>query len=174
MIGEADRADAAAVQLTCLFDKHHGEIYGYLARLLNDRAAAEDLVQETFLRAFRARNQIASLDNPRAWLYKIATNLAINAVKRRQRLAWLPWSAARRWESGQADIGEQVSTQTAVEEALGRLPVEYQAPLLLSIHFGLTIDELASTLGCSAGAVKVRLFRAREMFRQAWRKGEAE
>ncbi len=171
MIMEAAAADTPAAQVTCLFDRYHGELYGYLARVVSDRQTAEDLVQETFLRAYRARAQLTGIENPRAWLYRIATNLALNAIHRRKRFAWLPWNAANA-ESGPSDLGDQVSTSSAVEKALARLSPEYRIPLLLSSHFGFSIRELAEAMGISEGAVKVRLSRAREMFRQAYKREE--
>ncbi len=173
MIMEAAAVDTPAAQITCLFDQYHGELYGYLARLLNDRSTAEDLVQETFLRAYRARAQLAGIENPRAWLYRIATNLALNAIHRQKRFAWLPWNAARP-ESRQGDFSDEISTGSAVEKALARLSPEFRIPLLLSSHFGFSIAEVAEALGTSQGAVKVRLSRAREMFRQAYKREEAE
>ena len=101
MIVGTATADRPAVQVTGLFEQHHGEIYGYLAQLLRDRQLAEDLLQETFLRAFRTRHELSRIENPRAWLYRIATNLALNALKRRRRFAWLPWSRAT--DAGGAD-----------------------------------------------------------------------
>ncbi len=174
MLMDATTADRLAVQVTGLFEKHHREIYGYLARLLRDRQLAEDLLQETFLRAFRARSTLGRIQNPRAWLFRIATNLALNALKRRQRLAWLPWSAARQSEGGGRDPGEAVGTRSAVDQALAQLPPQYQSVLILYAHFGLTIAELSEALAISPDAVRTRLHRARELFQSRYAGGERE
>ncbi len=171
MIMDAASADRPAVQLAALFDRYHREIYGYLAKMLRDRQLAEDLLQETFLRAFRARRQLSQIENPRAWLYRIATNLALDACKRRRRFAWLPWNASRSTEGG-ADIGETVSTGSAVDQALRQMPPDDRSILMLYDHFGFTITELAETLGTSQGAVRTRLYRAHELFRSKYEKGE--
>ncbi len=152
-----------------LFERYRGPIYAYLYRLVGDPQWAEDLAQETFLRALAARRQLPQIENPRAWLYRIATNLAFTALKRRRRFAWLPWLATddRRTE-GPADDGER----SAVEQALAALPPEYRAPLLLYAHYGLSVAKVGRALSLSQPAVKMRLCRAREMFRQVYERGE--
>ena len=95
------RADADLAH--ALFERHHAEVYAYLCRMLGDAAWAEDLAQETFLRAFAARTSLARVQNPRAWLYRVATNLALNALKRHRRFAWLPWHAGAERRAVQRD-----------------------------------------------------------------------
>ncbi len=159
--------DQSTAQVIHLFETHQREIMTYLYRLVRDRESARDLTQETFLRAFRARNQLGQIENPRAWLYRIATNLAFSSLKRGSRWGWLPWSATDDLRA-QAETSEQAFTSTAVEEALLKLPAHYRAPLLLYEHYGLNVAELAAALELSESAVKLRLFRAREMFREAY------
>jgi RNA polymerase sigma-70 factor (ECF subfamily) len=152
-----------------LFERYHVEVFAYLFRMVNDREGAQDLAQETFVNVYRNRNQIAGLQNPRAWLYRIATNLALNALKRKRRFAWLPWE----WHEGRAsnsDPAEAVSRQAQVETALASLAPDHRAPLLLYVHYGFKIAEVAEALNLSEGAARMRLQRARELFRQAYRK----
>ncbi len=172
MILYANSAEAQTVQVTDLFEKYHAELFAYLCRLVNDREWAQDLTQEAFLNAFRARGRLAEIENPRAWLYRIATNLALNALKRRRRFAWLPWHAAPQAQVNKGNVYEEVSVRSAVEEALRALPLDYRAPLLLYAHSGLSVAEIAQALGISQGAVKTRLFRARELFRRAFEGGQ--
>lgn len=162
-------AQTDAVELaTYLFERYHVEIFAYLHRMVTDREWAQDLAQETFLQAYRARDQIAGLENPRAWLYRIATNLALNALKRKRRFSWLPWH----WQERAAgiDIAEEVDRQTLIERVLAALPPHYRAPLLLYAHYGFKLAEVAAALNLSEGAARMRLQRAREMFRQMYRK----
>jgi len=79
--------DEASCLVSRLFELHHGEIFGYLNRMVANRELAQDLTQETFLQAHRARGRLPEVLGQRAWLYKIATNLALNALKRRNRFA---------------------------------------------------------------------------------------
>jgi RNA polymerase sigma-70 factor, ECF subfamily len=155
-----------------LFELHYGEVFAYLHRMVNDREWAQDLAQETFLTVYRKRDQIAALQNPRAWVYRVATNLALNALKRQRRFAWLPWE----WHEGRAnsaDPAEAVSRQAQVEAALATLSPEHRAALLLYAHYGFKIAEVAEALNLSEGAARMRLQRARELFRQAYRKEDA-
>ncbi len=159
--------DESTTQVIDLFENHQREILTYLYRLLRDHESARDLAQETFLRVFRARGQLGQIENPRAWLYRIATNLALTNLKRRQRWMWLPWSSTDE-SRARAETHDQAYTTSAVEEALTKLPAHYRAPLLLYEHYGLNVAELAQALNLSESAVKLRLFRAREMFRNAY------
>ncbi len=171
MIADVDARGAGLGPAAHLFERHHREVYAYLCRLVRDRAWAEDLVQETFLHALAARRGLAEVQNPRAWLYRIATNLALKGLKRRRRFAWLPWGAADRYHANAPDNASEVAGRGAVEEALAALPPDYRAPLLLYAHYGLSVAEVAEALNLSQGAVKMRLCRGREMFREAYERG---
>ena len=143
-------------------------MFAYLYRLVDDRDWAHDLCQETFLRLFRARNRLPQVANPRAYVYRIATNIALNALKRRHRFAWLPWRNSDALHLTTPDPAEQVAQRLGVEQALIQLPPHYRAPLLLYSHYGFSVREVAEVLNISEGAVKTRLHRARELFRQEY------
>jgi RNA polymerase sigma-70 factor (ECF subfamily) len=170
MITSVTAGNEANSTLTHLFERYNAEIFAYLCHMLRDREAAEDLAQETFLQATRTGDNLRQVNNQRAWLYRIATNLALNALKRRRRFAWLPWVETRDSES---DTAEQVGKQAALEQALAALSPEHRAPLLLYAHYGFSVAEVAEALSISESAVKMRLCRAREMFRQAYERGNA-
>jgi RNA polymerase sigma-70 factor (ECF subfamily) len=155
-----------------LFDAHQREIYAYLLRMVGDPMWAEDLVQEAFLRALRHRGDLAALENPRAWLYRVATNVALNAIKRRNRFAWLPWREAEARAAPEPDLADAALGRGALEQALGALPVALRAPLLLYGHYGLSVAEVAQALGISVGAAKMRLHRARQALRPAYERGD--
>src|SRR5512142_682883 len=118
----------AGCPVSHLFERHHGEIFGYLNRMVGERELAQDLTQETFLQAHRARQRLPEVLDQRAWLYRIATNLALNVIKRRSRFAWLPWLSVDRPAS---DSTDQVGERSALEAALAALQPTYRAPLLL-------------------------------------------
>ena len=162
---------AAGVELAVeLFERYHEEVYGYLCGMLREAAWAEDLAQETFLRALQARHRLPEVRNPRAWLYRVATNVALNALKRRRRFAWLPWRASDDPRPA-PDVAEQVAGQSELEAALAGLPPAYRAPLLLYAQYGLSPAEVAEALGLSLAAARKRIYRATEMFRQAYTGG---
>ena len=168
MNAELASSDAGAALAHALFERHHVEVYAYLCRLLRDGDWAEDLAQETFLRAFKARASLAQVENHRAWLYRVATNLALNALKRRRRFAWLPWQAWGERRPARQDVAATVLARSALETALAALPLKLRAPLLLYAGEGLSVAEVAQALSLSEGAVKMRLMRARRLFRAAY------
>jgi len=151
-----------------LFEQYHTAIFAYLYRLVGDREWAHDLTQETFLRLFHARGRLPQVKNRRAWIYRIASNLAFNALKRQRRFAWLPWRNTDVAHLMAPDPTEASDQNLAVERALAQLPPGYRAPLLLHSHYGFSVQEVAQALNISQGAVKTRLYRAREMFRQVY------
>ena len=157
--------DEASAVLTALFQQHQAALCAYLSCLVNDWETGRELTQETFLRALRARRQLLEVENRRAWLYRIATNLAIDARRRARRWQWLPWhklDAADDFTTGRAE------RRLAVAEALAALPVKYRVPLLLYSGYGFSAGEVAEVLNLGYEAVKTRLYRARKMFRYAY------
>jgi RNA polymerase sigma-70 factor (ECF subfamily) len=162
------RSDDPSALVASLFDQYQPALFGYLCRLVGAREWAEELTQETYLRAFSARDRLPEVENRRAWLYRIATNVALNALKRQRRFAWLPWQGGANDPVLERNVAERVAERNSVEKALAALPADYRAPLLLYTHYGFSVREIAEALNLREGAVKTRLYRAREMFRQAY------
>ncbi len=168
MITQVLEGDDSALLVGQLFDQYSDAIFAYLYLLLGSRDLAEDLAQETFLRAFASRQRLAQADNRRAWLYRVATNAAYDHLRRGRRFAWLPWSRVDDLHAPQPDATQAAGERDAVEAALLALPLTYRAPLLLHVYDGLSVLEVAEALGISEGAAKMRLHRARTMFKQAY------
>lgn len=167
---QAEAIEVTNQLIADLFRKYNQPIFAYLYRLSNDWELAHDLTQETFLQLLRTADQLPSIENPRAWIYRIATNLAFNTLKRRQRFTWLPWKLLDEQHVPSDDPIKRIHQRDEVAKALATLPIKYRAPLLLYSYDDLTVREVATTLNLSEGAVKTRLHRAREMFRQAYTK----
>jgi len=163
--------DQAADLVGRLFEQYYQDLWAYLYRLVDDREWAADLVQEAYLRLFEARGRLQGVQNQRAWVYRIATNVAFDALKRRRRFTWLPWSKLSPAQRSQADGAEAVLEQTAIAAALGQLSPRDRAPLLLYSYYGFSTAEVAEALGLSQSAVKTRLYRARERFRKVYQGG---
>ena len=164
---------------TELFSAHRQPIYGYLYRLVGDRAQAEELVQDVFLRAYRALPGLAEGSNHRAWLFKIATNAACDWFRRQSLRRWVPFLRSNdEDEPGAEEPGPNpepslpVEERMAVAEALGNLSLTYRVPLVLFAIEGLSTAEIAAILGISRSGVKMRLARARALFQSAY--GAAE
>ncbi len=155
-----------------LYERYHADIVSYLYGMVHQREWAQDLAQEAFLRVLRARQRLPEVENRRAWLYRVATNVALSALKRRGRFAWLPWRAEDGHERSAPDVAEQVGRRSAVEVALAALQPSYRAPLLLYAQYGLSTREVAEALGLSEAAARKRIYRASEMFRRHYGEGD--
>ena len=161
-----------------LFCQYEQPICSFLARLTGDLARAQELTQETFLRAYRALSKGERWDNPRAWLFRVASRLATDDYRRRRLLQWLPLRDADGRDvraRGVESEGVEATTaeRLAVQAALEALPPKYRLPLVLYVYEGCTVAEVSETLDLSVSAVKMRLSRAREMFRRAFQQEEA-
>jgi RNA polymerase sigma-70 factor (ECF subfamily) len=149
-----------------LFRQYEQAICSYLAQLTGDAARAQELTQETFLRAYRAIARGERWENPRAWLYRVASRLAANDYRRRKLLHWLP---LRDHDAAPGPgLAEAAAERLAFQAALLTLPPRYRAPLVLSMYAGYRVAEIAAILSLGISAVKMRLSRGREMFRQAY------
>lgn len=115
---------------------------------------------------YRAMARGERWENPRAWLYRVGSRLAIDDQRRRKLLEWLPLLG------NEPDPGPNpeaaVAEHLAVQKALDVLTPTYRIPLLLYAHEGWKVREIAEMLDLSVSAVKMRLCRAREQFRGAY------
>jgi len=156
-----------------LFRQYEKPICSYLARLTDDPARAQELTQETFLRAYRALVKGECWDNPRAWLYRVASRLATDDYRRRKLLRWLPlWDVDSKGDAalrvGGRGVEEATAERLTIQAALQALSPKYRVPLVLYVCQECTVAEVADVLGLSISAVKMRLSRAREMLRRAY------
>lgn len=147
--------------ITEWFERYHGGLYRYLTRLLGDGERAADVLQETFERALVALRRRPPPENESAWLYRVATNLAYDVLRRRRLLRWLPLSGRERAPSFEDATGE---TQ-AVRDCLAALRPREAEALLLYEYVGLSCVEIGDLLDELPTTVRVRLHRARQRFR---------
>jgi len=150
-----------------LWDAYYRPILSYLYRLVGDQGRAEELAQDVFLRAFRALPRLDAGANHRAWLYRIATNAAYDVLRRRRLATWSPLRDSDADERAETALSS-VDEQQAVQQALDQIPISYRSVLVLYAVQGFSVKEIGETMGLSEGAVKTRLFRAREFFRRAY------
>jgi RNA polymerase sigma-70 factor (ECF subfamily) len=170
----AEPGDEKARRVAELFEQHRGPVYAYIVRLSRDFHLAEEITQETFLKVHQARGQLPGIVNERAWIFRIATNTCMTVLKRNRRFRWLPWEAVESVQRQGRDDPGQVAQRDAIERALATLSQEYRAPLLLFGYNGFKVAEIAEVLGISEGAVKTRVYRAKEMFLRAYQQDEHE
>jgi RNA polymerase sigma-70 factor, ECF subfamily len=129
----------------------------FLVQVMRDRALAEDVLQETLLVAVERRAELASFENPRAWLFGVARNRALHALRRGRRArAALERLASRR--DDQRDAAEAVAVRDLLVRTLS--PEDRVLVVLRHVH-GFTSGELAEITGASEPAIRQRLSRAR-------------
>lgn len=156
--------------------EYQSAILNYVWRLVGDREVAEDLTQETYVKAWRALERM-ELDDAgdarrRAWLYRIANNCATDHLRRRARLRWLPLESAR--GRGSSGPENRVAQREPLELALASLSEDHRRALLLFCREGLRADEVAEVLGISPAAARKRLQRSRAAFAAAYGRLAAE
>ena len=156
-----------------LFRTCEDRIYRYIFGLVRNRAEAEDLTQDTFLRAFRAHDSLRDPEAVRGWLYRIATHVCLDRL--RQRKPHVSMDS----EEGTVGVKSAVSTITSADEIVERketsacvqrcldfLPDNYRAVILLYEAHSLTAAEIADLLGVTLATVKIRLHRARRRLQE--------
>lgn len=162
-----DRDEAVAFVETT-FARHQGEIYAYLLRMMRDPEVAADMTQDTFVKAYRNYDTLEKPENARAWLYQIAHRVALDEIRRRKIVRFLPWTGESRGAAPSAEhLVMDARLSGEMQRALARIPERQRAALLLAELHDLTGVELAAALGVSHVAARALLTRARENLRQA-------
>jgi RNA polymerase sigma-70 factor (ECF subfamily) len=140
--------------------RYQRDIYRLCYRYVNNHEDANDLVQEVFLRAWRAIGRFRGQSRVSTWLYRIAVNACLNfRAARRVPMRELPDTLA---DPGLPASDRVLRDEKArrVREAVGRLPEKQRATLILKVYHELTHQEVADVLGSTVGTVKANLFHA--------------
>ena len=160
-----------------LLQKYRSPLVNFLNRMVRDQATAEDLAQEVFLRVYRARKQYTPSAKFTTWMFRIATNLALNSVRdnRHERMgisldapADGEDSAPLQLPGREKRVDERMIERDRVEiirRAIWSLPEKQRAAVVLHKYEEMDYDEIATILECSEGALKSMLFRAYETLR---------
>lgn len=150
-----------------LFERHHRPVFQFLSRTTGDPAAAEDLVQEVFVRILKYRHTFDSGARFETWLFRIARNARADHFRKRQPPA-TPVDEAldvAGSEPGPAAQLERAVDVRQLERALSQLPDEPRELLVLARYQGMPYDRIGELLGIEVGAVKVRVHRAMKQLR---------
>lgn len=148
---------------------HLDALYGFALRLTRRPQDADDLVQETYLRAFRFAHRFEPGTHLRAWLFQILRNTFLTFYRRaaHERAVLDPNPAEGADEAGDAEApAVSVATALDLERALADTPEEFRSVLLLADLEGLALAEIGEVMGIPLGTVKSRLFRARRLLRR--------
>jgi RNA polymerase sigma-70 factor, ECF subfamily len=148
------QGDPAAFE--SLFRRHEAEVFRWIVRIVRDAGAAEDVLVEAFLRAYRGRARFDPSRSFGAWMRRIATNAALDQLRTARREA--RWSATD--ERTPAPAGPDPELATSLALAFRKLPPRLQVVATLALVEEQPYAEIADALGLPVGTVKSRVFRA--------------
>ncbi len=164
--------------LSVIFKGDYKRIYRYIMSMVQDAKEAEDLTQETFLRAYRSRDSLREEGAQTTWLFRIATHVCYDRLRQYARRN--PKEAETDLDEMDVSEPDALSLQTILEQDemsaciqryLTRLPDTYRSSIMLHDMHGLDAPEIARVLGESLANVKIRLHRARQKLRSALEEG---
>ncbi|MBI3635539.1 MAG: sigma-70 family RNA polymerase sigma factor [Candidatus Rokubacteria bacterium] len=150
--------------------KHLNGLYNFAMYLTRNPPEADDLVQETYLRAFRFSHRFQPGTHLRAWLFQILRNTFLTFYRLRERETAIAEDGVPDWDppmfhdAPDEDSGA-MDAHTDLERAMRRLPEEFRTALLLAEVEGLPLEDVARVMACPVGTVKSRIFRAKERMR---------
>jgi RNA polymerase sigma-70 factor (ECF subfamily) len=164
-----------------LLEKYKGQLAEFAQQIVRDRETAEDIVQETFLRVFRARADYRPIARFSTWLYTIATNLCYDLLRKQRRRVSLesmlghppsiedrfPGAGSGRPPLPAPDVqAERRELAGLVTDLLAELSPDHRQVIALRVHEGLGYAEAAARLGCSVGTAKSRMHYAIQRLRR--------
>ena len=150
--------------------QHLGALHNLACYLTRNGAEAEDLVQETYVRAMRFSHRFEPGTHLRAWLFQILRNTFLTFYRLRERESavsegGVPDGDAPMFHDAPDRDSESSGLHMDLDRALLRLPEEFKTPLLLAEVEGLALEDVARIMDCPVGTVKSRIFRAKERLR---------
>jgi RNA polymerase sigma factor (sigma-70 family) len=154
--------DGEVHQLGILFERHHRRLFNFCLRLTGNRQTAEDLVQEVFTRILKYRHTYRPDSDFLVWTYQMARNAAADYFKKRGRMSEVDEEpvdvvSPEALPSEELESEERLAT---LRRALDRMPVDKRELLIMGRFRNLKYEQIAEVLGCTVGAVKVRMHRA--------------
>ncbi len=150
--------------------EHLNALYNFAMYLTRRPPEADDLVQETYLRAFRFAHRFQPGTHLRAWLFQILRNTFLTFYRLREREVALAEDGVPDWDvpmfhDAPDEDSRAMEIHTDLERAMRRLPEEFRTVLLLAEVEGMPLEEVARVMACPVGTVKSRIFRAKERLR---------
>jgi RNA polymerase sigma factor (sigma-70 family) len=149
-----------------LLAAHGIELARHLRRMVRDDDVAQDLLQDTMLRAWKALDRLGAGANERAWLYRIATNAALNHLRGRARELRVMERHAREIDVNRATNGAaDEETRLALWQRVAALPERQRLALTLRIADELEYDEIGARMGCSQDTARANVYQATKKLR---------
>lgn len=159
LVEAAKNGDLAAFEQ--IVRRHQAAVYRVGLRMLGSRADAEDVTQETFVRAWRSLDRFRGQSALNTWLYRIVTRRCLDTIAARRTTEQLDDAATEHVGAEPAEIVAHREQLQAVTRVIAELPADQRAALVLREFEGLSYEELADVLGTSVAGIKGRLHRAR-------------
>ncbi|HEY3202685.1 MAG TPA: RNA polymerase sigma factor [Thermoanaerobaculia bacterium] len=159
-----------------LFERYAPALLRFTDRMLSDRASAEEVTQEVFVKVISRAHQYDGRAGVASWLFAIAANACRDRRRRDRRASVVPLEAIpepRAKGEGVESAMTSNERRQAVRRALADLSEEQREALVLARYHGMPYAEIAQTLGISVGAVKTRIFRAVETLKAHFSEGES-
>jgi RNA polymerase sigma factor (sigma-70 family) len=159
-------------RLGLIFERHNKQMYGYFMNLTGKPDISEDLVQNVFMRILKYRTNYRGDGNFNIWIYRIAHNVFIDFIKKRDRLEFS--ENINEWDNlpddrSSEEYDPKQERINILETALMKLPGKKREILTLSRYKELKYKEISKILGCTESAVKVRIFRAMEELKKIYK-----
>lgn len=162
-----------------LVDSYKDKVFLYVSRMLRDPEEAHDIAQETFVRAYQSLPGFRGASSFQTWLYRIASNLVIDSVRRHRRREDSAVSLDAPVDTDEGQMGrdladdrrgpealaESSAVQYEVQRAIAKVTPKLRAVLVMYDIQGMSYQEIAEVLGCPLGTVKSRLFNARSQLK---------
>lgn len=187
-MGNIMQADTALVQRAQANDRaafneivlrYKSKVYNYIFRMVHSALDAEDLTQETFIRAYLSIRSFQSRASLNTWLFRIATNLCIDYSRKNKKVQAMTTSLSQESDSEEEETQRDIpdlafdpqrmlmnkELGARLNDALRELPEKLRTVVLLYDIEGLPYEEIALVVGCPLGTVKSRLFNARSALR---------
>ena len=143
-------------RLVALYDAHAPSVWRYVVHLTGDPSGADDIVQETLLRAWRSPRILEQEpESTRSWMFTVARNLVIDEARSARRRHEI--GVAETPDAGRGDGTDALFESLLIEEALAGLDIEHRAVIVHAYYGGCSIAEVARRLGIPEGTVKSRL-----------------
>jgi RNA polymerase sigma-70 factor, ECF subfamily len=166
-----EASDARKAAFDRIFIEYATPIYNYALRMVGDADRAADIAQDTFIKAYRKLDQLAAASSTRSWLYRIATNTAIDEMRRRRPTTPIDGSEERPVELPDGGPGPETQVLSGllderIGRALLRLKPNHRQCLILSDVEDMSAGQIGEVLGMRSGAVRVLLCRARGEMRR--------
>lgn len=171
LFSQVQREDASAFDM--IVSRYKTRLYNCVYRMVHQSECAEDLVQETFLRVYRNRNNYKATSNFSTWIYTIALNLARSELRKRKRRQFFSINASSNEDNGPEGFDlpdtssgpmehlEQSELGRAIQGAIDQLPVKYRTVIVLRDIEELSYEQISEILECPTGTIKSRVNRAR-------------